>query len=195
MEPSYFANSEQGDSYCYLDIKSNTGFFPAFAVGKWIQEVCDELYELIAKRSQQPTYYNKISFCTDGNEQNENSMLKFFNKDCISYGQKIRAKDAKGRIIGIFKRKVIGNMPYSEISLNHVDGFCSKLRARVGCFVRKTRNFAKKRKQIVNLLHITQTNHNFIESECGETPATREKIIDKILTWNDVFNVRISIKI
>lgn len=190
MEPSYFANSEQGDSYCYLDIKSDTSFFLAFAVGKWIQEVCNELYELIAKRSQQPTYYQKISFCTDGNEQNKNSMLKFFNKDCIRYGQKIRTKDADGRIIGIFKRKVIGNMPYSEISLNHIDGFCSKLRARVGCFVRKTRNFAKKRKQITNLLHITQTNHNFVEAVSGVTPAMREKIIDKVLTWNDVFNVR-----
>ena len=62
-------------------------------------------------------------------------------------------------------------MPFDAIAINNVDGFCSKLRARAGCSVRKTRNFAKKRKQIKNILHITQTNHNFIESVNGVTPA------------------------
>ena len=78
---------------------------------------------------------------------------------------------------------------------NNVDGFCSKLRARVGCFVRKTRNFAKRRKQITNLLHITQTNHNFIEFVNGITPAMKENLTKKIWSWNDVFSVRLSIKI
>jgi hypothetical protein len=92
------------------------------------------------------------------------------------------------------KRRILGHMPYEDISINIINGFCSKLRARIGCFVRKTRNFAKKRKQIENMLHIIQTNHNFIEAENGETPAMKEKLISKIMTWNDIFNIRISIK-
>lgn len=189
----FFPNSEPGDAYSYLDIKRGTDFFVAFSVGKWVQEVCDELYELIAKRTQQPTYYAKINFCTDGNDQNENAIVKFFNKDCVNYGQVI--KDKENQIVyGIHKRKVIGNLPFNEIAINNIDGFCSKLRARAGCFVRKTRNFAKKRKQIRNLLHIIQTNHNFIEAVDDSTPAIREGLTKNVWSWNDVFNARLSIK-
>ena len=156
--------------------------------------VCDELYKLIAKRTQQPTYYNKISFCSDGNEQNENAILRFFNKDSVRYGQVIKDKEGQ-KVIGTHKRKVLGNMLYNKIGINNVDGFCSYLRGRVGCFVRKTRNFAKQRKQIINLLHITQTNYNFIEAENGETPAIKESLTDRIWSWNDIFNVRLSINI
>ena len=95
-------------------------------------------------------------------------------------------------MIGIHKRKIFGNIPFDEIAINNVDGFCSKLRARAGCFVRKTRNFAKKRKQIKNILHITQTNHNFIESVGRKTPAMKEGLTKKIWSWNDVFNERLS---
>ena len=80
----------------------------AFSVGKWIQPICDELYELIVKRTQQPSYKNKISFCTDGNEQNENAIVKFFNKDCVNYGQVIKDKE-KQIVYGIHKRKILGN--------------------------------------------------------------------------------------
>ena len=98
-------------------------------------------------------------------------------------------------VFGSHKRKVIGNLNYNEIRINNIDGLCSKLRARVGCFVRETRNFAKKRKQVINLLHITQTNHNFIEDRNGVTHGMKEGLTDKVLTWNDIFNVRLSIKI
>ena len=164
----------------------------AFSVGKWIQETCDDLYEIISERSQQPSYKQKISFCTDGNDQNENSIIEFFNKDCTNYGQVIKDKEMQ-KIIGQHKRKVLGNMPFGEIRINKVDGFCSYLRARAGCFVRKTRNFAKVRKQLRDVLHITQTNHNFVEHKSGQTPAMKEGLTRKIWTWNDIFNKRISI--
>ena len=194
MEFKYTQDFEQGDAYSFLAYKRETDFFEAFSVGKWIQDTCDELYALIAKRTQQPTYYNKIFFCTDANEQNENAIPKFFNKDCVNYGQVIKDKELQ-KVIGTHRRKVIGNMPFDKIAINNVDGFCSKLRARAGCFVRKTRNFAKKRRQIRNILHITQTNHNFIESVNGITPAMKEGLTSKVWSWNDVFNVRLSIKI
>ena len=91
----------------------------------------------------------------------------------MNFGQVIKDK-IQMKIIGSHKRKVLGNISYSDIKINKIDGFCSKLRARAGCFVRKTRNFAKKRKLIVNVLNITQTNHNFIEAKKGKTPAIKE---------------------
>jgi len=156
--------------------------------------VCDELYELIAKRTQQPTYKNKICFCTDANKQNENAILQFFNKDSVHYGQVIKDKEQQ-IIYGTHKRKILGNLSYDEIRINNIDGFCSKIRARIGCFVRKTRSFPKKRRQIADLLHITQTNHNLIEEKNGETPAIKEGLTNKIWSWNDVFNARLPIRI
>ena len=152
------------------------------------------MYESIARRTQQPAYKNKIGFCTDGNDQNENAIVKFFNKDCVNYGQTIKDKEEQ-KIIGCHKRKVLGNISYEEIRINNIDGFCSKIRARIGCFVRKTRNFPKRRKQLSDLPHITQTNHNLIETKNGETPAMKEGITDKIWSWNHVFNVRLSVKV
>jgi hypothetical protein len=168
--------------------------FVAFSVGKWIQPVCDELYDQVAKRTQQPSYKNKIGFCTDGNEQNENAIEKFFNRDCVNYGQVIKDKE-KQIVYGTHKRKILGDMSYSEIRINNIDGFCSKLRSRIGCFVRKTRNFPKKRKQIADLLHITQTNHNLIDARNGETPAMKERLTDRIWSWNNILDTMISVKI
>ena len=78
----FFSDFEQGDAYSYLDFKRETDFFVAFSVGKWIQSVCDDLYELIALRTQQPSYKTKITFCTDGNDQNENGIQKHFRGIC-----------------------------------------------------------------------------------------------------------------
>lgn len=169
--------------------------FVGFSVGKWIQPVCNELYELVSERTQWPDYKHKITFCTDGNEQNENAITTFFHRDCVNYGQVIKARDSEGNIIGRFKRLVLGTVLRNEISIAHIDGFCSKLRARIGCFVRKTRNFAKRRKQIKNLLHITQVNHNFIESVAGETPGMKEHLVKRILRWEEIFDMTISVKI
>jgi hypothetical protein len=112
----------------------------------------------------------------------------------VKYGQVIKDKEEQ-KVIGLHKRKVFGNISYSDIRINKVDGFCSKLRARIGCFVRKTRNFSKKRKQIIDLLYIFQINHNFIEAKNKITPAMKEGLIYKPLSWNDIFNMKLSINI
>jgi hypothetical protein len=167
---------------------------PAFSIGKWIQEASDELYELIAKRTQQPDHKHKIHFNTDGNSQNENAILKYFNKDCVTLGHKVRDK-IDGKIIGIHKRKVIGNPAYDKIGITHIDGLCSKFRARLGCLVRRTRNFPKQRRGLKKLLNIMQTNQNFVEHKKGITPAMKEKITDKILPWEKILSMRLSFKI
>ena len=167
--------------------------FVTFSVGKWVQPVCDELYEQIAERTQQPTYYNKISFCSDGNEQNENAILKFFNKDCVNYGQVIKDKE-KQKVIGRHKRRVFGNMEYDEISIAHVDGLCKAFRERGKCFVRQASTFAKRRETIWDLLAIYQAYHNFIEIKKGETPCIREGITYYAWSWGKLLNTKISVE-
>ena len=164
----------------------------AFSVGKWIQEVCNELYKKIAERTQQPTYYNKISFCTDGNDQNENALLEFFNKDCINYGQVIKDK-VKQIVFGSHKRKVIGNLSFDQISIAHVDGLCSALRERMKFSVRKAKTFAKKRQTIEDLLSIYQAYHNLIDARYGLTPCMKEGIVSFKWSWGKLLNMKISV--
>ena len=164
--------------------------FAAFAVGKWNEGTCEELYEQIARRTQQPTYYGKISFCTDGNDQNLNSILKFFNKDCVNYGQVIKDKVMQ-KVIGSHVRKVFGNLAYSEIYIKNIDGFCSALRERTKCSVRRAKTFAKKRSTIGELLSIYQAYHNLIKNEAGKTPCMLEGLSSKIWSWSDLFHVRL----
>lgn len=164
--------------------------FAAFAVGKWVQDTCDELYVQIARRTQQPTYYGKIGFCTDGNDQNLNSMLKVFNKDCVNYGQVIKDKIAQ-KVIGSHVRKVLGNLAYSEIYINNVDGFCSALRERIKCSVRRAKTFAKKRSTIGELLAIYQAYHNLIKVDAEKTPCMLEGIASKVWSWGDLFHQRL----
>ena len=167
--------------------------FEAFAVGKWIQSVCNELYKKIAEITQQPTYYNKINFCSDGNEQNENALVEFFNKDCINYGQVIKDKE-KQIVFGSHKRKVIGNLSFDEISISHVDGLCSALRERTKCSVRKAKTFAKKRQTIKDLLAIYQAYHNLIDARYGKTPCMREGLTDFIWDWGRLLNIKIGVE-
>lgn len=191
MEFKYTQDFEQGDAYSYLDIKRETDLFVAFSVGKWIQEVCNELYKKIAERTQQPAYYNKINFCSDGNEQNENALLEFFNKDCVNYGQVVKDKE-KQIIFGSHKRKVIGNLSFDEISIAHVDGLCSALRERIKCSVRRAKTFAKKRKTIKDLLAIYQAYHNLIDARRGLTPCMREGIVFRKWSWSNLLHKRLT---
>ena len=192
VEQKITRDYEQGDAYSYLSIKRETGLFLGFVVGKWIQESCNELYKLIAERSQQPTYKNKIGICTDANKQNENGILRFFHKDCVDYGQVIKDKILQ-IVYGIHKRKVFGNMPFDAISIAHVDGFCKALRERVKCFVREASTHPKKRKTIWNLLAIYQVYHNFIKTAHGETPCMGEGITSYVWHWGKLLNEKVSV--
>ena len=119
-------------------------------------------------------------------------MVEFFNKDCINYGQVIKDKE-KQIVFGSHKRKVIGNLPFDEISIAHVDGLCSALRERTKCSVRKSKTFAKKRQTIKDLLSIYQAYHNLINARHGKTPCMKEGLTDFIWSWGKLLNMKISV--
>ena len=119
-------------------------------------------------------------------------MLKFFNKDCINYGQVIKDKE-KQLVYDMHKRKVVGNLPFDEISIAHVDGLCSALRERMKCSVRKAKTFAKKRKTIRELLAIYQAYHNLIDAKYGLTPCMKESLTSCVWSWGKLLNAKISV--
>ena len=96
-------------------------------------------------------------------------------------------------------RALVKDNPYSflridkaEVGITNIDGFCSKLRERISCFARKARSFAKKKLCIEQRLEIFSIQHNFIEAKKGKTPAMKEGLINKPLSWSDFFNIRLA---
>ena len=110
----------------------------------------------------------------------------------MNYGQVV--KDKIDQIIyGTHRRKVIGNLDYSKISIAHIDGFCSALRERMKFSVREAKTFPKKRKTITELLHIYQAYHNLIKTKEHKTPCMREGITSYVWSWGKLLNTKVGV--
>lgn len=182
---------EVGDAYSYLAYKRVSQFFISFTVGKWNDWTCDEFYKNLASRLRLPTAKRKLTIFSDGNKQNRTGIEIHFPQGSVNYG--IRKKIRQGqKVAGIVSKIVYGTIPKDMISINQIDGFCSKLRERISCFGRKARSFAKKKKMIEQRLEIFSIQHNFIEKKKGKTPAMKECLQSKPLTWSHILHERLS---
>lgn len=138
---------------------------------------------MLAKRLRFPTRKRKLTIFSDGNKQNITAMQHHFPKEALNYAirKKIRLY---GKVVGIVSKVIFGNVSKGEIGITQIDGFCSKLRERISCFTRKARTFGKKKLCIEQRLEIFSIQHNFIEKKKGQTPAMKEGLQSKPLTWN-----------
>lgn len=129
---------------------------------------------------------------SDGNKQNLTAIANYFPQGTINYG--LRKKIRVGqKVVGIISKVALGKIHLDKIGLTEIDGFCSKLRERISCFTRKARSFGKRKLCIEQRLEIFSIQHNFIEKKKGKTPAMREGLINKPLTWETFFHIRLSI--
>jgi|TARA_B100001964_G_scaffold230627_1_gene284338 hypothetical protein len=139
-----------------------------------------------------PTKKRRLTIFSDGNKQNRIGIKTHFPQGSVNYG--IRKKIRQGqKIVGIVSKIVYGNITKDMIAINQIDGFCSKLRERISCFTRKARSFAKRKSCIEQRLEIFSVQHNFIEMKKGKTPAMKEGLQSKPLTWETFFHIRLSI--
>lgn len=187
----YCKEREVGDVYTYLAHKRETDFFVCFKTGKWNDQTCDEFYELLSNRLRFPTRKRKLDIFSDGNKQNITAIPKHFSKNSINYGIRKKVR-VDGKIVGVVNKIIYGNISKDEIKINHIDGFCSKLRERISCFTRKARSFAKRKATLNDRLEIFSVQHNFIEIKYGKTPAMREGLISQPITWEIFFNRRLT---
>jgi hypothetical protein len=147
---------------------------------------------LLSKRVRFPTNKRKITIISDGNRQNFIAIPNNFPQGNINHAirKKIRINQ---KIVGVISKTILGNIPKGEISITQIDGFCSKLRERISCYTRKARSFAKRKLCIEQRLEIFSVQHNFIEMKNGKTPAMKEGLQRKPLTWETFFHKRLSI--
>lgn len=146
---------------------------------------------MLSKRVRFPTRKRRITIISDGNKQNLIAIPNNFPQGSINHAIKKKIRIHQ-KIVGIISKVILGNIPKDEIGITQVDGFCSKLRERISCFVRKARSFAKRKLCIEQRLEIFSIQHNFIETKKGKTPAMREGLQNKPLTWELFFNVRLT---
>lgn len=185
-------SSEVGDAYTYLAFKRETQFFICFVVGKWNDLTCNLFYEVLAGRLRFPAMKRKLTIFSDGNRQNFTGIANNFPQS--SYNHAIRKKiRINHEIVGVVSKTISGNVNKAEVGITQVDGFCSKLRERISCFTRKARSFAKRKLCIEQRLEIFSVQHNFIEVKKGKTPAMREGLHSKPLSWETFFQIRLSI--
>ena len=146
----------------------------------------------MASKLSFPTRKKRVTIFSDGNKQNRTAIPNNFPQGAINYAirKKVRLNQ---KIVGIISKIILGRVPKEEISITNIDGFCSKLRERISCFGRKARSFAKKKLCIEQRLEIFSIQHNFIEKKKGLTPAMKEGLYHKSITWNEFFNMRLSI--
>jgi hypothetical protein len=190
-----YRNNNEGDMYSYIGVRRKTKFFIGFRVGKWNSWTCSSFYKLLSNRLKTPTQDQRITFYSDGNDQDIESISKNFEKEVVDYGM-IKKEKKSGKVIGIKKRTIFGNLKHEEIRINDIDGLCSKLRERISCFGRETRSFAKKIETIRQRLEIFSISNNFVEKKKGKvTPAILEGLTNEIWNWEEIFDFRIGIKI
>ena len=146
---------------------------------------------MLSKRIHFPTIKRKVTIFSDGNKQNLIAIPNNFPQGNINHAirKKIRINQ---KIVGVVSKVILGNIAKDEIGITQVDGFCSKLRERISCFTRKARSFAKRKLCIEQRLEIFSIQHNFIETKKGKTPAMKERLESKPLTWNTFFHIRLS---
>lgn len=170
-------------------MKRNSGLHVAHVVGKWNGKTCDEFYELIKKRMRMPTKRHKLKIISDGNEQNIEAIKNNFDENCVEYSQVIKIRENQ-KVIAIDTRNIFGKMPEEKITMRKIDSYCGTLRERIPIYVRETKAFSKKRENVENRLDIFQAYRNFIWKKKGKTPAIREGIISKPLSWNALLRRR-----
>lgn len=166
-------------------MKRRSYFLVSFSVGKWTQATCSRMLEHVSKRVEKPTPSNKIELFTDGNDDYLYKIPDYFDLDCVNYGQLIKKKEG-GRVVDKIKRVVFGDPVLNDIETTDVENLNGILRERVGRLVRKTKCYSKRKRCLVNVLHVFQFYWDFInEFERGVSPAMIEGISDCLWSWDD----------
>lgn len=83
------------------------------------------------------------------------------------------------------------NIENKQIHADHLEAFNSSLRRRLSCYRRKTNTYAKTQPALQRRLDVFWVLHNFVRSHftTRQVPAVALGILDKGLSWQDVFTI------
>ena len=168
-------------------MKRGSYLFPVFAIGKWTQNTCRSMiYDF--RRRVRPFRKEKIEVFTDGNDDYTYALRSFFPLENINYGQLVKIRDSRGKLIRKEIRIIYGDPDEDDIETINVENFNGILRERVGRLVRKTKCFSKKRSRLICAVNLFQFYWNFMsEFRRNQSPAMIEGLSGRIWKWEDFF--------
>ena len=156
-----------------------------------MQRTSDKLFEKIKTRCKEPTKEEKTTIISDGNDQYTISILNNYQTEAVNYGQLIKIKDKKGRLIGKEKRVIFGDVKFFETI--YIERYNLTLRQGVSRLVRETISFSKKKKMLDNHMEFYQAYNNLIrknEALEWKTPLMAEGITDHVWSWREFLMLR-----
>ncbi len=143
------------------------------------------MIEKLFWRVELPFHDDKIQIFSDGNDDYEYILPKFYADTCIDYGQLIKIRE-KGKVVDKKQKIVFGNPEINDIETTDVENFNSILRERVGRLVRKTKCYSKKKSRLGNAIEFIQFHWNFMDTiHDNLTPAMIESLSNRIWSWDD----------
>ena len=128
----------------------------------------------------------------------------------LRYGQLVKERDEKHRVIGVFKRCQYGDIPLHKISTVYIERHNLTLRHENRRLTRKTLAFSKKVKGLWNQLSLYQGYYNFVRPHQGlrrrvpvrnqtlqkwerRTPGLAAKLTDHVWSLKELMSKRIFI--
>lgn len=143
------------------------------------------MIEKLFWRVELPFPNDKIQIFSDGNDDYEYILPKFYADTCIDYGQIIKIRE-KGKVVDKKNKIVFGSPEIKDIETTNVENFNGILRERIGRVVRKTKCYSKKKSRLGNAIEFLQFHWNFMDTiHDNLTPAMIESLSDYIWNWDD----------
>jgi len=193
VEPGSPDSHEEGDAWIYASIKRNTYFWLSYSLGKWTQETCREMIELMYHRLELPFPSNKLEIYTDGNDDYTYVFPEYYANTCIIYGQLIKIKKG-GRLVKKIKRPIFGNPRLEDIETTEIENMNGIMRERIGRLVRKTKCFSKDKQMQWCAIQVFQFHWNFMNRfRRGATPAMLEGLADAPWTWENFLTTHFAV--
>jgi len=120
-------------------------------------------------------------------------MPKMIPHPALRYAQMVKQRE-RGRVIGIERRIIFGSeesIDLKEVITSHLERLNGTMRLHCTPLHRKTRCFAKKRKQLEEQVKLFKSYYNFClrhHSLENQTPAQAAGLIDKPLSMMELLN-------
>jgi IS1 family transposase len=128
----------------------------------------------------------------------------------LRYGQLVKERDERHRVVGVFKRCRYGDIPLHKISTVYIERHNLTLRHENRRLTRKTIAFSKKVEGLSDQLHLYQGYYNFVRPHRGlkrriptreqalqkwqrRTPALAAKLTDHVWSLREFMTKRIFI--
>ncbi len=145
------------------------------------------------QRIRPPSELEHLVVYSDGNDDYEFTLPKFFDVTHVDYGQLVKVR-VGGKVVDKYRKVVFGEPFILRVHTNNVENFNGILRERVSCLVRRTKCIAKRKDFLEKRLFVFQFYWNFMHVIHGtQTPAMLEGVSTNQWSWSRFLHYKIKL--